>query len=167
MHAALSLRDFPATEEETAHLINSSEGVNRVVVQLWTDGPVASLRSIPSGLTTQRLARLRKADAIVRRLTEESGFDSQVWQFPVVLVPLVAESLLFVAKTIAPAMAATATMAAPINSAFGFFLPPSGGGADALPGVPGVGGIGDWGGAAIAAATAGTGGGGGGAGGAG
>ena len=40
-----------------------------------------------SGLTGERLARLRRADAIVRRLAHESGFDQTIWQFPVVLIP--------------------------------------------------------------------------------
>ena len=39
-------------------------------------------------LTAERMARLRRADAIVRRLSHESGFDRQVWQFPVILIPL-------------------------------------------------------------------------------
>jgi GMP synthase (glutamine-hydrolysing) len=86
--AALALRDFPKTDEETARLVNSSEGVNRVVVLLWSDGTVASLRSLPSRLTAERLARLRRVDHIVRRISLESGFDNEVWQFPVVLVPL-------------------------------------------------------------------------------
>jgi GMP synthase (glutamine-hydrolysing) len=86
--SALAVHDFPATDEETAHLVNSSEGVNRVVVQIWTDGPMASLRSHPSKLTAERLGRLRRADAIVRKLTKDSGFDTTVWQFPVVLIPL-------------------------------------------------------------------------------
>ena len=38
-------------------------------------------------MTPTRLARLRQADAIVRRHAEASGFDRQVWQFPVVLIP--------------------------------------------------------------------------------
>jgi GMP synthase (glutamine-hydrolysing) len=86
--SALAVRDFPASDEETAHMVNSSDGINRVVVQIWTDGPMASLRSIPSKLTPQRLARLRRADAIVRKFTKDSGFDAAVWQFPVVLIPL-------------------------------------------------------------------------------
>ncbi|HEY1218148.1 MAG TPA: glutamine-hydrolyzing GMP synthase, partial [Bryobacteraceae bacterium] len=28
------------------------------------------------------------ADAIVRRISHESGFDATVWQFPVILIPL-------------------------------------------------------------------------------
>jgi len=42
---------------------------------------------VPSFLTADRLERLRHADAIVRRRTLESGFDNDVWQFPVVLIP--------------------------------------------------------------------------------
>jgi GMP synthase (glutamine-hydrolysing) len=34
------------------------------------------------------MARLREADAAVRRLSAEAGFEAQVWQFPVVLIPL-------------------------------------------------------------------------------
>src|SRR5207248_5929812 len=46
------------------------------------------LRVLPSSLDPARLARLRRADSIVRRLSESSGFDRAVWQFPVVLIPL-------------------------------------------------------------------------------
>jgi GMP synthase (glutamine-hydrolysing) len=41
-----------------------------------------------SALAPRRLARLRAADAIVRQLSHESGFDRRIWQFPVVLIPL-------------------------------------------------------------------------------
>ena len=43
---------------------------------------------MPAHLTAERLDRLRRADAIVRKLSQESGFDQTVWQFPVVLIPL-------------------------------------------------------------------------------
>jgi GMP synthase (glutamine-hydrolysing) len=44
---------------------------------------------VTSGLiTADRLERLRKADAVVRAMTHESGFDKEVWQLPVVLMPL-------------------------------------------------------------------------------
>jgi len=39
-------------------------------------------------LTAERMQRLRRADAIVRKLSQESGFDQTVWQFPVVVIPL-------------------------------------------------------------------------------
>jgi GMP synthase (glutamine-hydrolysing) len=62
--------------------------INRVVVEVWTAGKLADMRAVPGFLTPVRLARLRQADAIVRRLTHASGFDRAVWQFPVVLMPL-------------------------------------------------------------------------------
>ena len=39
-------------------------------------------------LTPARLERLRAADAVVRRITHETDYDRQVWQFPVILIPL-------------------------------------------------------------------------------
>jgi GMP synthase (glutamine-hydrolysing) len=39
-------------------------------------------------LTPERLERLRAADAAVRRLSHQSGYDHQVWQFPVILIPV-------------------------------------------------------------------------------
>jgi GMP synthase (glutamine-hydrolysing) len=39
-------------------------------------------------LTAERLARLRRADALVRSLSHQSGFDKTVWQFPVILIPV-------------------------------------------------------------------------------
>jgi GMP synthase (glutamine-hydrolysing) len=39
-------------------------------------------------LTAGRIACLRRADAAVRRISQESGYDHDVWQFPVILIPL-------------------------------------------------------------------------------
>jgi len=80
----LALDQFP-TEEEAARLTNRIAGVNRVVVSVWSAAPLSDLRVAPAGLTPERLARLRRADAIVRRLAHD--FDQTIWQFPVVLIP--------------------------------------------------------------------------------
>jgi GMP synthase (glutamine-hydrolysing) len=77
-----SLDQARATE-----LINRIAGVNRVIASVWTVQPLASLRVRVSALTPERLAHLRHADAIVRRLSHQSGFDREIWQFPVVLIP--------------------------------------------------------------------------------
>jgi len=69
-------------------LINRISGVNRVIARVRTAAPLAELRVRVSALTPERLARLRHADAIVRRLSHASGFDRTIWQFPVVLIPL-------------------------------------------------------------------------------
>jgi len=69
-------------------MINRLSGVNRVVAAVATRTPLADMRVSACSLTPDRLARLRAADATVRRLSHESGFDHQVWQFPVILIPL-------------------------------------------------------------------------------
>ena len=69
-------------------LINAIGGVNRVIAPVETLVPVGTMQVRASWLTAERLERLRKADGIVRRLSHESGYDHEVWQFPVILIPL-------------------------------------------------------------------------------
>jgi GMP synthase (glutamine-hydrolysing) len=69
-------------------LINRIAGINRVVALVESRAPLDTLRVRSSALTPERVARLRLADAIVRRLSHDSGFDRKVWQFPVILIPL-------------------------------------------------------------------------------
>jgi len=69
-------------------LINRLSGINRVVAAVETRAPVTEMQAARCSLTPERIARLRRADAIVRRLSHESGYDREVWQFPVILIPL-------------------------------------------------------------------------------
>jgi GMP synthase (glutamine-hydrolysing) len=69
-------------------LINRLSHVNRVIALVQTHAPLDEMRVRACSLTAERLARLRAADATVRHLSHEAGFDHQVWQFPVVLIPL-------------------------------------------------------------------------------
>jgi GMP synthase (glutamine-hydrolysing) len=85
--SVLAIEDFPATGEDVARLINKLDQVNRVVVAVWTAAPLGEMRVKPATLTEDRLDLLRRADAIVRRLTKESGFDAFIWQNPVILIP--------------------------------------------------------------------------------
>lgn len=87
---ALQGQPTPGSElhRQATALINRLDGINRVVAAVTTVCPLKALRVFPASLTSDRLARLRRADAIVRRLSEESGFERQVWQFPVVLLPV-------------------------------------------------------------------------------
>jgi GMP synthase (glutamine-hydrolysing) len=59
-----------------------------VVAFLAGPAPIERLQVRPAALEPGRLARLRQADAVVRRLSHESGFDRSIWQFPVILIPL-------------------------------------------------------------------------------
>jgi len=83
----LALESFPAGDEATA-LVNRIGDINRVVALAGSRAPLETLRVTRGYLTPERLARLRQCDAIVRARTHESGFDEQVWQLPVVLIPL-------------------------------------------------------------------------------
>jgi len=74
--------------ERAGHLINKIQGINRVVGLAAARTPVAGWQTSASWIDAPRLTRLRRADAIVRRLCHESGFEQHVWQFPVVLIPL-------------------------------------------------------------------------------
>jgi len=69
-------------------LINRIREINRVVAAVETVAPVESMRVRASSLTPARIGRLRRADAIVRGLTHASGYDHEIWQFPVILIPL-------------------------------------------------------------------------------
>ena len=75
-------------QTRATELINRISGVNRVIAQVRTAAPMQDLRVRISAIVPERLARLRHADAIVRRLSHASGFDRRIWQFPVVLIPL-------------------------------------------------------------------------------
>jgi GMP synthase (glutamine-hydrolysing) len=86
-HSVLALDGLPAGEMAT-ELVNRVMEINRVVGLVRGRTGISGMSSTKGTLTRERLARLRAADAIVRRLSEESGFEREVWQFPVVLIPL-------------------------------------------------------------------------------
>jgi GMP synthase (glutamine-hydrolysing) len=69
-------------------LINRVSGINRVIASVETRVPIAEMRVRACSLSPERIARLRRADAIVRRLSHESDYDRHIWQFPVILIPL-------------------------------------------------------------------------------
>jgi GMP synthase (glutamine-hydrolysing) len=69
-------------------LINRLAGVNRVVARIESRAPVGEMQVRACSLTPERLDRLRRADAIVRALSHDAGYDRCVWQFPVILIPL-------------------------------------------------------------------------------
>lgn len=90
--AVLAVDEFPETGEDlhaaATRRINRNAEINRVVACVRRLAPMSAMRSFPSEISADRLARLRRADAIVRRLAHQSGFDRTIWQFPVVLIPV-------------------------------------------------------------------------------
>ncbi len=75
-------------QEKATELINRIDEINRVVWLAGSRDAKSTMRVFRSELSATRLDRLRRADAVVRRLSHESGFDRKVWQFPVVLIPV-------------------------------------------------------------------------------
>jgi GMP synthase (glutamine-hydrolysing) len=86
-HSVLALEHLPDDEIAT-ELVNRMMDINRVVGLIHARVPIAEMQSSRATLTRERLKRLRQADAIVRQWSEESGFEREVWQFPVVLIPI-------------------------------------------------------------------------------
>jgi GMP synthase (glutamine-hydrolysing) len=74
--------------ERATALINRLPGINRVIGSVRTRVPISRMQVRAGFLTPQRIARLRLADAAIRRLSQRAGFDQRVWQFPVILIPL-------------------------------------------------------------------------------
>ncbi len=70
-----------------SRLTNDLAEINRVIAKVASRVPVERMEVTRGFLTGGRLERLRQADAVVRRHCERSGFEAQVWQFPVVLIP--------------------------------------------------------------------------------
>jgi GMP synthase (glutamine-hydrolysing) len=75
-------------EKTAPTLTNSRADINRVVALCGSKAPLRSLQVFQAAITRQRLDILREADAIVRELCAATGFEQEVWQFPVVLLPV-------------------------------------------------------------------------------
>jgi GMP synthase (glutamine-hydrolysing) len=90
---ALPGRPTPEHIQSTAPVLtNSRSDINRVVALCAGKVPLGSMRVYKTAITKQRLDLLREADAVVRDYSAALDFDRQVWQFPVVLLPVGIES---------------------------------------------------------------------------
>lgn len=88
---ALAIDALPSEEmirSLAPSLTNRRSDINRVVAVCRVSAPLGSLRMFEAYLTKERLDLLRECDAAVRRFCEETGFESRIWQFPVVLLPI-------------------------------------------------------------------------------
>ncbi|MBS1872837.1 MAG: glutamine-hydrolyzing GMP synthase [Acidobacteria bacterium] len=83
----LAVDGFPEHPEYVAELVNRISVINRVVARVASRVALDDVSVRPAALNEQRLARLRRVDAIVRKATHDSGFDRRIWQMPVVLIP--------------------------------------------------------------------------------
>jgi len=74
--------------ERATALTNRLTGMNRVVAVVETRAPLGQMQVRACGLTPDRIATLRRADAMVAAFRMRTGYDHGVWQFPVILIPL-------------------------------------------------------------------------------
>ncbi len=75
-------------------LINVNDRFNRVVLQPVPGNVLAERCKVrPASITRERLHLLREADALVRQMCADSGFENEVWQFPVILAPFGVEEV--------------------------------------------------------------------------
>ena len=89
--SVLALPEKPTLDDirtTAPSLTNSRFDVNRVVALCGSKAHLTSLRVFKASITKGRLDLLREADAIVRAFCVETGFEEQVWQFPVILIPV-------------------------------------------------------------------------------
>jgi GMP synthase (glutamine-hydrolysing) len=87
----LATEEYPSKATDTraaaTELVNQTAEINRVIALVSAIAPVGSMRVWASSIVPARIERLREADRIVREMSRASGFDREIWQFPVVLIP--------------------------------------------------------------------------------
>ena len=79
--------DWEILEEVSTKLTNKVKEINRVVYALNVE-EVKTVDVVPNSLTKPRLDLLREVDAIVHEAVEKKGLMKEIWQFPVILLPL-------------------------------------------------------------------------------
>jgi GMP synthase (glutamine-hydrolysing) len=88
----LATAEFPSKtadlQSAATEMVNDTAEINRVMALVDSHAPLASLRVRVSTVSPERVDRLRQADALVREMSHNSGFDREIWQFPVVLIPV-------------------------------------------------------------------------------
>jgi GMP synthase (glutamine-hydrolysing) len=72
----------------STRITNGYKEVNRVVYCLDAAVDLEALHVHEALLTAERLDVLREADALAHQLLHDHGLERQVWQFPVVLIPV-------------------------------------------------------------------------------
>lgn len=90
--AILTVKDNDLSQLETlsTKLINHYKEINRCVYPLGTNykGGIKQMNVVQSDINAERVARLQRADHIVTTYLHQMELYNEVWQFPVVLVPL-------------------------------------------------------------------------------
>lgn len=83
-------KDWENLSEVSTCITNNFGEINRALY-LLAPNDVSGFRLIKSYLTPERIAVLQEADKVVMDFVIEKSLDKDIWQFPTVLVPMVAD----------------------------------------------------------------------------
>ena len=79
--------DWETLELLSTDITNEIEGINRVIYTIG-GGKLKPLKSMPATLTKDRLDLIREADYLAMQVLREHGLYEQIFQMPVVLLPV-------------------------------------------------------------------------------
>ncbi len=79
--------DHAALEEVSTLITNSFNSVNRVLF-LAKPQSAEKITLLRAFLTKERIAKLQQADQIAMKISGDAGLHEEIWQFPVVLIPV-------------------------------------------------------------------------------
>lgn len=79
--------DYAKLEEVSTLITNSFSSVNRVVLLIMPE-KASSIKLEEAYLTIGRVRKLQEADGIAMKALDAAGLHSEIWQFPVVLLPI-------------------------------------------------------------------------------
>jgi len=90
-HPALIMgnADWKTLEKVSTEITNSVNDINRVV---WSAEDISNISLKKAYITGERLSLLKEADDIVMITIREKNLYDNIWQFPVILVPLTTNS---------------------------------------------------------------------------
>ncbi len=79
--------DYSALEQVSTLITNSFNSVNRVLF-LANPKSAGKITLLKAYLTKGRISKLQQADEIAMRISDSAGLHNEIWQFPVVLLPV-------------------------------------------------------------------------------
>ncbi len=79
--------DWEKLGNASTNLTNEFNELNRAVVALHPK-KIKKIELLKAGLSRERIEILRKADAVVQQEIKNAGLYKNIWQFPVILLPL-------------------------------------------------------------------------------
>jgi GMP synthase (glutamine-hydrolysing) len=85
--ALVGVSSWGELEKAATAITNEISEINRVV-KLVLPQKIGSIRLLKRDLTPERIGLLREADAIAMRYARRHGLLEEIWQFPVVMLPI-------------------------------------------------------------------------------